>query len=385
MVIDSNRLAKSAKWNFLIIYLITFVALFGVISFMYYKNQIQSFVNLTVRDMQQDLKKFEEFLKINHQDFNSNVKIDTVYEVNLFDSDKVKIFSEFENSIDFSKSFYYKDGFIFAILELKNYFLGVKYVAFRAEISNQIKIEIIKNIFFVFSFAIFFISIVAIYLSKLVIKPYIEFNNKIDEFIKNTVHELNTPISTISASCEYFDKSNLNEKQKRALKRILIGAKTLNSLYQDLIFISFYSNLDAKIEKIDLKNIITQRVQYFEQHLELKNISIELDLGDVFLEIDKEKFVRVVDNLLSNAIKYNKNGGFIKICLRDNNLSIKDSGIGIDENKQKLIFERFKRVSEFGGGFGIGLDLVSKIAYEFNIKIELHSKLNEGSEFILSW
>ena len=93
--------------------------------------------------------------------------------------------------------------------------------------------------------------------------------------------------------------------------------------------------------------------------------------------------MRKLSNLVSNAIKYNKMGGEIDISLKNKILTIKDTGIGIQEEKVKNIFDRYYRATLEQGGFGIGLNIVSKICKDYNIKIVVDSELNESTTFKL--
>jgi two-component system OmpR family sensor kinase len=99
--------------------------------------------------------------------------------------------------------------------------------------------------------------------------------------------------------------------------------------------------------------------------------------------IDKESAIRLVNNLISNAIKYSEKGDTITITLKNNTLTVKDTGIGIDERKLKDIFQRYYRATTRSGGFGIGLDMVKTITQNYHIKVEVSSKIGEGTEFVL--
>ena len=92
-----------------------------------------------------------------------------------------------------------------------------------------------------------------------------------------------------------------------------------------------------------------------------------------------------MDNLLSNAIKYNKVGGEIIVSVDERSFSVEDSGIGIAKDDISKIKERYKRFNKSSGGFGIGLSIVSSIAKEYNLEIDITSKENIGTKVSVSW
>jgi len=101
--------------------------------------------------------------------------------------------------------------------------------------------------------------------------------------------------------------------------------------------------------------------------------------------MDKRKLTRVIDNLLSNAIKYNKRSGTIGMTLKKQTLTIWDTGIGIDQEKVPFMFDRYLRFNNSEGGFGLGLSIVKKILDEYNIAIDVNSKVGEGTKMVLTW
>ena len=203
----------------------------------------------------------------------------------------------------------------------------------------------------------------------------------LDNFIKDTTHELNTPLSAILANIEMMDQSVMSEKNIKKLARINIAAKTVSHLYQDLTYLVLGHQRISKDEWIDLKELILDRVDYFYILSNSKKISFELDLKEKKLLIDTIMIARMIDNLISNAIKYNKRKGTIKIVLREEYLLISDTGIGITSDKVNSVFDRYSRFTSSVGGFGIGLNIVKSIVDEYNLKITLNSILGEGTTF----
>jgi len=177
----------------------------------------------------------------------------------------------------------------------------------------------------------------------------------------------------------------IDAENKKKINRINIAAKTVSVLYNDLTYIALENDMYKSGENINLKNIIEERVEYFDILARSKEISFMLDLHDSIIVANKNKITRVIDNLISNAIKYNKRKGNISIKLFANSLTIEDSGIGIDADKVGYIFERYSRFNNSEGGFGIGLSIVKDIIDEYKMKIEVSSQINKGTSIKITW
>ncbi|EGK7485725.1 sensor histidine kinase [Campylobacter lari] len=234
-------------------------------------------------------------------------------------------------------------------------------------------------------FSLIFVSIMAYFILKFALKPLEMRIRFLNNFIKDTTHEINTPISAILMSVEGLERKK-NFEEVKALKRVKIAALTLSHLYSDLTFLNFSQAYEAKKDWIFLKDLIKERMEYFKIFLEQKNINLELSLkDDGKIYANKEQFFKMFDNLINNAIKYNVKNGHIKIMLLEQRLIIADSGCGIAKENLANIFERYSRFNENQGGFGIGLSLVDKICKDHNINIKVESELNKGTKFILTW
>lgn len=232
------------------------------------------------------------------------------------------------------------------------------------------------------SFAL--IALVSRFLVKIALKPLESKITMLNSFIKDFTHEINTPLSVILLSIEQLEKQQNIDTTK--FTRMKLAAKTLSQTYSDLIFLTFPDTISNEEERIVMKEAIRERLEYFRLFFERKQIALSVDLqGDSTILASKSKINKMLDNLISNAIKYNKKGGFVSVNLKGRALSIKDSGYGIDEKNLTKIFERYARFNSDQGGFGIGLSLVKSICKEYHIEISCHSKLGEGSEFVLKW
>jgi two-component system OmpR family sensor kinase len=97
--------------------------------------------------------------------------------------------------------------------------------------------------------------------------------------------------------------------------------------------------------------------------------------------MDKTKAQKIVNNLISNSIKYSNPNSIVNVSVKNSVLSVQDFGIGISKKDQEEIFKRYKRGVNNEGGFGIGLDIVKRICKDYNLKLSLESKIDEGSTF----
>ena len=260
-----------------------------------------------------------------------------------------------------------------------NYYLGAKYLFIEVDENLAWKDDAIKDIIIYGILTLVVLAIFGFFFVGIFLRPMRDSITLLDDFIKDTTHELNTPISAILANIEMMDKSTMGEKNERKLARINIAAKTVSHLYQDLTYLTLSHNRKSKDEWIDLKQLITDRVEYFAILAGSKNITFTLDLKDSALFIDSVKIARVLDNLISNAIKYNKRNGAIFIVLRKTYLSVEDTGIGIEAKEVNDIFERYTRFNSSEGGFGIGLNIVKSIITEYALQIDVKSILNQGT------
>jgi two-component system OmpR family sensor kinase len=208
----------------------------------------------------------------------------------------------------------------------------------------------------------------------------------LDRFIKDTTHELNTPISAILTNIEMIDEENLEPNLRKKIRRIDIASRTISNLYKDLTFAALGNRVTSKDEKVNMYTLIKERIEFFKVISSAKNINCITDLQkDVYLVIDRTKITRIIDNLLSNAIKYNKRSSFIKVKLRDDYFEIEDGGIGIRSEAIENIFDRYTRFNTSEGGFGLGLNIVKAIADEYGLKVKFTSEVGKGTKVQISW
>ncbi len=244
----------------------------------------------------------------------------------------------------------------------------------------------IKNlkyiIFIVLFLSIIFIAFVGYLLSLILLKPIKKRVLDMDKFIKDSAHELNTPITVLLSSVSMLKSGKNSDKM---MKYILSSSKQISQIYNDIQFATFNEFKNNHIVEFDLKDLLIESIDFFADIAILKSIEITQSLSSCIVKMDRTKAQRVVNNIISNAIKYSKKESKINIFLQNSILIVEDFGIGIKEEDVKEIFERYKRGENSEGGFGIGLDIVKSISQEYGLTLNLESKKDVGSKFFVDF
>ena len=301
---------------------------------------------------------------------------DERFKAGYYDVNKKAIYTEIKSIKSFDKSFFMEDKSCCSIIEDKSNHLGVHYIILKEYEFIHILYDLAIRIFGYLILSFLVMGMVGYFLGRLFMLPIREQIESLDNFISDTTHELNTPISAILMTI-----SSLKGIEIKKLKRLEASAKRLSVMYSSLTY-----RLEGKIEPSEVLafgDIVTQRVDYVKELIESKRLNISLDIEPTDIEMPPTSADRLIDNLLSNAIKYSDMGDSINITLKSNILIVKDSGIGIEKELQDDIFKRYQRANDERGGFGIGLNIVLSICKEYNIKLELSSTKGVGSIFTL--
>ena len=135
------------------------------------------------------------------------------------------------------------------------------------------------------------------------------------------------------------------EKLAKKINRIEIGAKTISNIYEDLTFISLNNQIISNNERLNISDILKQRVDFFKSIADSKKIEFQMEIEEnIFIVCDTKKLSKLIDNILSNAIKYNKFQGSIKVSLKNGLLVIEDSGKGLSKDDLKSLFTMGSKV-----------------------------------------
>jgi len=306
------------------------------------------------------------------------------YKTALYTDKYEEIFStlDFEPT-SYSEGFYIVDNHHYLIYSLPNkYYFGAKYLLVSTiHTANEIYLFALLTILAI----LLMLFIFSLLLLKNFSAPFEAMNQQLDNFIKDSMHEINTPLSIININADLFANKYGDNKY---LQRMKSASKTLATIYDDMDYLIKQGRVEHKIQKIDMNNFIQNRVDYFQEIANLKNIDITTSISsNVFYKFSKTKLQRIIDNTISNAIKYSHDRSNIEIKFykQNNNLifEVVDYGVGI-ENVDK-IFSRYYRENEAKGGFGIGLNIVKDIIDEEGIDLEVQSTLGKGTTFKYSF
>ncbi|ABR34630.1 MULTISPECIES: HAMP domain-containing sensor histidine kinase [Clostridium] len=212
------------------------------------------------------------------------------------------------------------------------------------------------------------------------------------DFIANVSHEFKTPLASIEGYTTLLQDNNLSKEEKsKYTDKILNNTKRLSSLVGSILQISRLENQDiiAERSRFKLDEQLRQTLLLLESKWSNKNIDLDIDLDSITFHGNEELLMQVWINILSNAIKFTPEDGTIRCTLKkDKNwitTSISDNGIGMNEDTQKHIFDKFYQgdKSHSSEGNGLGLALVKRIIDLCGGKIEVYSECKKGSTFVI--
>ena len=378
---------KRTLIQFLLLYLGSSFILFAIIAYLFYQNETRFFYDKTRTHLQMRASKLSSQIIHAHMSGGAFSFQDVINKasnkIGFYDSDNKPILTNIKNKIDFEKSLYQEADKIVMVDKSSFGHLGVKSIVIEKDgikaFMWELQVQIIVSLLIIY----IFLAIIGYFLAKLFIKPIQLKRIQLDNFIKDSTHELNTPITALMLSVN----SPMAQSPKN-LERIKLSASRVSAIHKDLTYLMLNrpKNKTQIKEKLFLNEILKEELSYLSLLAEKKKINLTLhEEEEIYFKIDKESFVRLIHNLISNAIKYNTVGGSIEITLNDSMIIIKDTGIGIPKKHQKGIYERFYRATNQVGGYGLGLNIVYKVCQEYDIKINFESKVDEGTVFWLGF
>jgi len=278
-----------------------------------------------------------------------------------------------EKSKDKEENILYKQGDFFSyftVPTVEKYLMQVTYP--KSHYISRVE-KIRSTIYRKFFFYSLFSAFVSLLFSLYAFMPLRRALRMNEEFVKDILHDFNTPISSMRINFKLF-KREIGENQK--IERLENNIETILSLQNNLQI--FLKGIPAQTEEFNLKELLEKRIKYFK--VLYPDIDYILSMEKTVLHTNRDAIIRILDNLLSNAGKYNKTQGEVSVYLKEKVLYIKDTGKGIKEPSR--IFDRYYK--EQDRGIGIGLHIVKKLCDELHISIQVKSRENKGTTILLN-
>jgi|FLOH01.1.fsa_nt_gi two-component system, OmpR family, sensor kinase len=378
-----NKITKKSFYSFLALYLISTFTFLFLSAYWFFTSQVSMEKNANYYKMNH-IADTESSKVIDAQMHNKGFELGSYNkaDVALLDKDKKLLYGGVYQKIDFTQEFYLHNGAFTLVTQKPAGQFGIKYVVVQSSECTS-NIAVIKNkLLYTVTITAFIILIIAVVLSYIFLKPLRDKMHEIEEFVKDTTHELNTPITALMMSSSRMKSKQLYDE--KIVQNISISAKQLYDIYASLSFLSFDNSKEEAIN-LEFNSVTQESISYFKELFEKKRITLSQDIKPCELKIAPTKAKMLVNNLLSNAIKYSKPKTHIKVYLTQEKLIIEDEGIGIAQDKLKLIFKRFERASTYAGGFGVGLSIVDNIVKEYGYKIDVESQEGKGTKITLTF
>ncbi|WP_281518817.1 ATP-binding protein [Acidaminococcus timonensis] len=217
------------------------------------------------------------------------------------------------------------------------------------------------------------------------------------DFTANVTHELKTPLTSISGFAELMAAGMYQKKEDIAHFGQLIRqeARRLLEMINSIIFLSRIEEVpaDSLQEAVPLGGLIRSVVEFMDPFCKERKVTIHCRLTETKVRGSSSMLREMAMNLIDNGVKYNRPGGHVYVDMwRDADqhqvvLTVRDTGVGIPEDVQERVFERFFRVDESrdkkSGGSGLGLSIVKHIVEQHRGTIEMTSRVNEGTTFVI--
>lgn len=219
-----------------------------------------------------------------------------------------------------------------------------------------------------------------------------------DEFLSNMSHEIRTPLNAIIGFNNLLKQSPLTAEQEKHVEIVRVASQNLMVIINDILDVSKLESGKLELEKrpISIKAIAENVINLQSQKAKEKGLKLLLSVDqDIPVSVtgDSTRTSQILINLIGNAIKFT-NQGYVELRIMEMKrtekeslirFSIKDTGVGIDRQKQQIIFERFSQAetstTRVFGGTGLGLNISKMLVAMLGGKIELESELGKGSEF----
>lgn len=223
----------------------------------------------------------------------------------------------------------------------------------------------------------------ALFVANKTLQPIAENMRRQKQFVSDAAHELRNPLAALHARIESTIRSKEKVVADDILKDLLSETKRLITISEDLLALEHGSSTARIITHQSMEENVTLTRERLQQLIVEKNITLQTDIGDDTLLIDRKDLQTILFNLLHNAIKFSNPGGNISLTWKDHIFTIEDSGIGISEKDLPNIYNRFFKsdTARSGQGSGLGLAIVKEHTDSYGARITVTSSIGKGSTF----
>jgi two-component system OmpR family sensor kinase len=378
-----NDLEKRSFYSFLGLYIISSFLFLMLIGYWYYTAQKNALENETYYKLQHitDVRAGEIIMAhMKGKPLNDTAAPKGIQLAWINTENKVVKGTLVVDKVPQKAGYFRQKGYDIFVSDAPREHLGIKYVVAQSHVLSTALQALRMTVLTVMIVAAIILAMIAWLLSKLFMKPVHQRVVQIERFINDVTHELNTPITSLSMASNQALK--MGECTMKTLNNISISTKQLYDIYRSLTYLNFSSKEEIS-EPIHLDEVLKQSIAYYTPLAEIKRITFDVDISPYVFVMPEARATLLFGNLIGNAIKYSSPKSSIRVSLKEGVLRIEDEGIGIEEKKQKEIFEKFTRGTEYSGGFGVGLSIVKRICEEYGITIIFESKLDYGTTFRL--
>ena len=338
---------KKSFFTTLVLFFIPLFLLSSVVLYMYFQEQIQEKKKTILYEM---------------KEYSYDFKGDT-FTLDIVEHDtKKEIFKIYEQNNE-----------LFAYFEIPSKAPYLLKVIYDKEKYKEQYNQILEKLFEVSIVIFFFILFISIGFSFYALRPMRQALYLLEDFLKDLIHDLNTPATSILLNSKLLRKRGDFEE----IERIELCAKGIASLYKNLELMTPSNIQNNEIvvlnELIDDKIVILQKIY--------PSIIFRQNVTNTTIQSNRNAIDRILDNLLTNACKYNLKNGQVSISMLNNSLTIIDTGIGIKDTKK--VFQRYYKENE--NGLGIGLNIVKQLCDILGIEIKIQSTLKKGTTIELNF
>lgn len=208
------------------------------------------------------------------------------------------------------------------------------------------------------------------------------------DFISNVSHEIQSPLTSIKGFAALLKSGNITDEERRHYAEIIESeSRRMSAMSENLLKLSALDsgNHPLNLTEFRLDRQLQSVALALEPQWSAKNIAIDIQVEKTSITVDGDLLAQVWMNLLGNAIKFTPEGGIVSIVLKDNTVTIEDTGMGISESDLVHIFERFYKADKSRdralGGNGLGLAIAKKILDLHGFSIAAESEIQKGTRF----